>query len=490
MESRRHSISQGLQNGVRRFSEGFLQLTNADRMLDLHDLGMHNVASEYQLVAKWDQDEEKPLGPPRRKLTYVEMKEKITSKFALINLMKGMLGAGCFSVPLAFKQSGYMAGLFIILVLGFLSALCMIKLVKCAGYLSKINQSAPLDYGNMAYKATQASFKPIRRLAPVSRAIVNTSLCVLQFGICCCFYIFVVYHLHELLEFVMESPPSREALFPIVLPAFLLLVSLSSMRALSLVSLGGNFLMLIALAVIMFQLMTTEHKKLEELPPVTDLVGVVSAAGAILYALEGQAMVLPLENRMKKPEDMTGPFGVLSVGVGMVVVIYSFAGFFGFLAYGNNVQDSITLNLPNDHLGIFVKAVLLAVVYSGFLIQIFPIVAMVWPMIKKKLKKTCGVSTTTKRVVHFAFRYAIVLVVFMLSYAIPRLSDMVPLVGVTAGMLLALVFPSLFHLLIFLPQFECSPGFLLKILLDIVCIIIGMFFVIYGFICNVQHLLQ
>lgn len=463
-------------------------MTNADRMLDLHDIGMHNVQSEYQLVSKWDETEQ-ALGPQRKK-SFVERKEKISSKFALINLMKGMLGAGCFSVPLAFKQSGYVAGLVITLVLGFLSALCMIKLVKCAGYLSKINQSAPLDYGNMAYKATQASYTPIRKLAPISRALVNTSLCVLQLGICCCFYIFVVYHLHELLEFFVNDVPSRATLFPLVLPAFILLVSLSSMRALSLVSLGGNFLMLIALAVIMFQLLTTEHKKLSDLPPVTDLGGVVSAAGAILYALEGQAMVLPLENRMKKPEDMKGPFGVLSVGVGMVVVIYSFAGFFGFLAYGNDVQDSITLNLPNDHLGIFVKAVLLFVVYSGFLIQVFPIVAMIWPAIKKKLRNSCGVSTTTKRIVHFAFRYSIVVVVFLLSYAIPRLSDMVPLVGVTAGMLLALVFPSLFHLLIFLPQFECRIGFLLDIFLDIVCIVIGMFFVIYGFITNVQHLIH
>ncbi|EGT35001.1 hypothetical protein CAEBREN_05303 [Caenorhabditis brenneri] len=485
---RRYSISEGLQHGVRRISEGFLHMTNADRMLDLHDIGMHNVQSEYQLVSKWDEAEE-ALGPQRKK-SFVERKEKISSKFALINLMKGMLGAGCFSVPLAFKQSGYVAGLVIILVLGFLCALCMIKLVKCAGYLSKINQSAPLDYGNMAYKATQASYAPIRKLAPISRALVNTSLCVLQLGICCCFYIFVVYHLHELLEFFVSDVPSRATLFPLVLPAFILLVSLSSMRALSFVSLGGNFLMLIALAVIMFQLLTTEHKKLDDLPPVTDLGGVVSAAGAILYALEGQAMVLPLENRMKKPEDMKGPFGVLSVGVGMVVVIYSFAGFFGFLAYGNDVQDSITLNLPNDHLGIFVKAVLLFVVYSGFLIQVFPIVAMIWPAIKKRLRNSCGVSTTTKRIVHFAFRYSIVVVVFLLSYAIPRLSDMVPLVGVTAGMLLALVFPSFFHLLIFLPQFECRIGFLLDIFLDIVCIVIGMFFVIYGFITNVQHLMH
>ncbi|CAI5442275.1 unnamed protein product [Caenorhabditis angaria] len=427
-----------LSQGIRRMSEGFLQIANTDRILDLHDLGMHNVASEYRLVSKCE-EAEASLGPPRRKLTFVEMKEKISTKFALINLMKGMLGAGCFSVPLAFKQAGYLTGFGIIFTLGILSAICMIKLVKCSGYLSKINQSAPLDYGNMAYKATQASYKPLRRFAPISKFIVNSSLIILQLGICCVFYIFVVYHLHELLEFLMENPPSRATLFPLVLPAFILLCSLSSMRALSLVSLGGNFLMLIALAVIMFQLVTCEHKKLEDLPVYTDIRGIVTAAGAILYALEGQAMVLPLENRMKRPEDMTGPFGVLSIGVGMVVIIYSFAGFFGFLAFGDDVQDTVTLNLPNNELGIFVKSVLLLVVYSGFLIQIFPIVAMIWPMIKRKLKNSCGVQQTTKRIVHFAFRYAIVLIVFILAYSIPRLSDMVPLVGVTAGMLLALI---------------------------------------------------
>uniref|UniRef100_A0A8R1ED16 Uncharacterized protein n=1 Tax=Caenorhabditis japonica TaxID=281687 RepID=A0A8R1ED16_CAEJA len=75
---RRYSLSEGLQHGVRRISEGFLQMTNADRLMDLHDLGMHNVESEYHLVSKWDESEEAALGPPRRKLTYVEKKEKIS----------------------------------------------------------------------------------------------------------------------------------------------------------------------------------------------------------------------------------------------------------------------------------------------------------------------------------------------------------------------------------------------------------------------------
>lgn len=45
-------------------------------MLDLHDIGMHNVQSEYQLVSKWDEAEE-ALGP-QRKMSFIERKEKIS----------------------------------------------------------------------------------------------------------------------------------------------------------------------------------------------------------------------------------------------------------------------------------------------------------------------------------------------------------------------------------------------------------------------------
>uniref|UniRef100_A0A1I7TV62 Uncharacterized protein n=1 Tax=Caenorhabditis tropicalis TaxID=1561998 RepID=A0A1I7TV62_9PELO len=34
-------------------------------MLDLHDIGMHNVQSEYQLVSKWDEAEQ-TLGQQRK----------------------------------------------------------------------------------------------------------------------------------------------------------------------------------------------------------------------------------------------------------------------------------------------------------------------------------------------------------------------------------------------------------------------------------------
>lgn len=50
---------------------------------------------------------------------------------------------------------------------------------------------------------------------------------------------------------------------------------------------------------------------------------------------------------MKHPSEMGGLTGVLSTGVSLVTLIYAACGFYGYIAYGDDVQASITLNLSN-----------------------------------------------------------------------------------------------------------------------------------------------
>jgi len=47
---------------------------------------------------------------------------------------------------------------------------------------------------------------------------------------------------------------------------------------------------------------------------------------------------------------MVGTFGILSVGIAAVSVIFALCGFLGFTAFGNDVRGSITLNLPQDNM--------------------------------------------------------------------------------------------------------------------------------------------
>lgn len=51
---------------------------------------------------------------------------------------------------------------------------------------------------------------------------------------------------------------------------------------------------------------------------------------------------------MKTPQNFRGTFGVLNVGMFVIVLLYIVVGFFGYIKYGPQASGSITLNLPMD----------------------------------------------------------------------------------------------------------------------------------------------
>lgn len=60
--------------------------------------------------------------------------------------------------------------------------------------------------------------------------------------------------------------------------------------------------------------------------------------------------ILPLENEMKTPKAFGGSFGVLNKAMVLIVALYVGMGFFGYLNYGDEIEGSITLNLPRTEM--------------------------------------------------------------------------------------------------------------------------------------------
>ena len=66
-----------------------------------------------------------------------------------------------------------------------------------------------------------------------------------------------------------------------------------------------------------------------------------------MFALEGIAVVLPLENQMREPQAMGRPLGVLNVGIFIVVVVYLIIGIGGCWKFSDSqLSGAITLDLP------------------------------------------------------------------------------------------------------------------------------------------------
>lgn len=75
----------------------------------------------------------------------------------------------------------------------------------------------------------------------------------------------------------------------------------------------------------------------------------------VIFAMEGIGVVMPVENAMKKPQHFLGCPGVLNTAMITVVLLYAVIGFFGYVRYGNGVEGSITMNLPDGVMLVFCK---------------------------------------------------------------------------------------------------------------------------------------
>ncbi|RCN33507.1 transmembrane amino acid transporter protein [Ancylostoma caninum] len=206
-----------------------------------------------------------------------------------------------------------------------------------------------LNYGNMAEEAfTSRKSKWLRKLAKPTKFAVNLCVIGLQLGMCSAFYIFVEDHVRQIIGYLFDKDVSRDMTFFAILPFFILIATVRSLVVLSWIGFIGNILVVIAIAIIVVQMLFMKHVPISHLPAVTSIEGVTLAAGSMIYAYSAQGVVLPLENKMRKPQDMLGFFGVISISVAFICTVYVTVGFLGYLTYGHDLEGSITLNLDNS----------------------------------------------------------------------------------------------------------------------------------------------
>ncbi|KAI1702739.1 transmembrane amino acid transporter protein domain-containing protein [Ditylenchus destructor] len=251
---------------------------------------------------------------------------------------------------------------------------------------------------------------------------------------------------------------------------------------------------------IFLHLLRAEHV-IGQLPWITNFDGIMTASGSILYSFNGQAMVLPLENKLKHPPDMVGAFGVLSVGMSLVSSVYAGSGFFGYITYGTDVKGSITLNLPRQEAFSAVKLMLTLVVYFGFVIQQYVIVDMIWPKLVRLMDR--NKTFTNNRLclsLELLFRAFVTILALTVAIAVPNLEDIIPLVGVTAGMFLAFIFPALMDTMTFVPLYlnqsraDGQPNMRFRAYLRLIqngsLVLIGVIGLVAGLNSNIRNMIQ
>ncbi|XP_067852183.1 proton-coupled amino acid transporter 1 [Heptranchias perlo] len=385
--------------------------------------------------------------------TYRRLSERngTTCTETLIHLIKGNIGTGLLSLPLAVKNAGLVLGPISLVVLGVVAVHCMHLLVKCSHYLCAKLQKPFLDYGNVVKCSLEECPNLwFRNHSLLGRRVVEFFLLLTQLGFCCVYFVFLADNIKQVVDVANATnnnchknittvePGSMDSRLYILsfLPFIILLVFIRNLKYLALFSMLANLAMCVSLILIFYYIFANISNP-KDLPQVAGWKSFAMFFGTAIFAFEGIGVVLPLENRMQKPQKFPA---ILYFGMAIVTMFYVSLGLVGYICFGEHIKGSITLNLPACWLYQSVKILYSFGIFITYAIQFFVAAEIIVPVVITKA------SDRWELWVDLAVRSALVIATCFLAILIPKLAIVISLVGSVSSSMLALIIPPLLEI--------------------------------------------
>ncbi|XP_050088890.1 proton-coupled amino acid transporter-like protein CG1139 [Anopheles aquasalis] len=386
----------------------------------------------------------------------------------LMNYCKGNIGTGCYAMGEAFRNGGLLMGPLLTIVIGLISLHCQHIVLECTELMEAKLAEERAKRGHSAIEERQLTFaetvgycfqygpERFRPWANTMRHTVNVFTCVTQLGFCCIYYVFIGSSMKQIADYCgMHLPTGTHlALLLILLIPLCLITKLNRLTPFSAVA---NVLMGLGVAVCFYYALKDPlpDGALTERALVAEPDRIPPFFSTVIFAFEGVSLVLPLKNGMRRPQDFGRTSGVLNVGTAFIVVLYVALGFVGYLRWGDEVQGSMTLNLPDGELlAETVKLCIASGVLLGFALQLYIAVEVLWPLVQRYLP----IVNKQPTICEMILRTLLVLMISFIGTFVPHLGLFISLMGALCSTVMGLIFPAIISLIVAYSNPNVRPG--------------------------------
>ncbi|KAI9153169.1 hypothetical protein LWI28_007086 [Acer negundo] len=389
------------------------------------------------------------------------------------NIIVSIVGTGVLGLPFAFRVAGWFAGSLGVTIAGISTCYCMLLLVQCRDKLASEEESAEVKtYGDLGYKC----------MGKTGRYVTEFLIFISQCGGSISYLIFIGQNLLSI--FKNYKTLTYSSYIFLVVPIQIALSWINSLSSLAPFSIFADICNVLAMALVIkenVEKISGGEFSFKDREAITNNIGGLPfAAGMAVFCFEGFGMTLALEASMKERGRFSKLLAQAFTGITLVYVLF---GFFGYMAYGDQTMDIVTLNLPHNWWSIAVQMGLCLGIVFTFPIMVHPIHEIVEGKLKKtKLfqKLTCNAydnnsTTTLEKFVTYIIRAVLIVGLATLASCVPGFSEFVSLVGSTVCALVSFVLPATFHLKLL----GSSLNFRQKAL-DFCILFFGLIFAAYG----------
>ncbi|XP_048589195.1 proton-coupled amino acid transporter 1 isoform X2 [Nematostella vectensis] len=360
------------------------------------------------------------------------MDNTTSSSASLMHVIKGNLGIGIFSLPLAMMNAGTVAGPLLMVAVSVVAVHCMQMLVQCSHAYCDRGGMLHLGYAGVAEKCI-GQYYPHK--AHIGRILINIFLLITMFGFCAIYFLFVAESLQQAFDAYTSFKLDVKLWVLIILVPVILLSFIRTLKILAVLSSVSNVLALFGTVCVLSYAGSTVHDP--STLPLTQWKTLPLAFGAVVFTYEGIGVILPVENMMAIPRR--------------------------FRFYMS------------------VKLIIAASIFLTYFIQFYVIISILSPFVKNRVKQTIA------PLVEIAFRMLLVCFTACLAIGIPQLGNMISLVGSLGSTSLAFTFPAALHIATFCYDKSLSTLSLIK---DIGIIVIGVFGSVIGFYFTLKSVVE
>ncbi|KAL0218507.1 hypothetical protein P9112_004160 [Eukaryota sp. TZLM1-RC] len=392
----------------------------------------------------------------------VPLKDRSSVTRVVFNLIKCFLGSGVLTLPLAFKNAGYVGGL---VMFPFSLIVCLYSmhiLLQC-----RTRQPEAPTYCDLVGSAYGRTAQAL------------TNVCLVSFQICCCIAYIVLASGN--LNLVFPRFSQLEYVYMIFFPVGLLCL-LKTPKKLAPFSLLANMALVSVLVLVSF----FSSRELINNGPSPDPVPLntgsfLSSIGIFIYSFEGVTLILPLFNTMKKQKKFEG---VLKTTLTILAVVYIAYALGSCFAFGNEIDGIITKLIPHSY------AVYSELFVAFSLLLTYPL--MMFPVFEIFEKKASTEDLYPRRpsflgaIGRSTFRLAFVIFAFIISmFMLDHVGEVCSIAGATFGSVLCFILPASIHLKIY--GKECS---IWRRILHLMIIVFGVTVMILVTYQDIQQLLK
>ncbi|KAI4319559.1 hypothetical protein MLD38_033144 [Melastoma candidum] len=367
-----------------------------------------------------------------------------TSLQTLGNIIVSIVGTGVLGLPFAFKIAGWAAGSLGVLFAGLSTYYCMIILVECRDKLVSDGETDVRTYGDVGFKC----------FGRAGRYLTEALITITHCGGAVAYLIFIGQNLSSILT--VHGITYVSFIF-LLLPLEILLSWIDSLSALAPFSIFADVCNVLAMAFVVnedvHQALSGQFSFKDRRAFSSNIRALPFAGGMAVFCFEGFGMTLALESSMKE----RGCFPkLLAQAFAGIVSVYVLFGVLGYMAYGDDAKDIVTLNLPQTWTTIAVQIGLCLGLAFTFPIMVHPITEIFEEKLRrmawfKSLHRGGDVDSAKSkrwRAVVCLIRGMLILGLGVVASSVPGFGVFVSLVGSSFCAMISFVFPATYHLML------------------------------------------